>query len=344
MKITLVVLIILGAAGGWIAYQAYHIIYQPNVKSDSTTSHVVFLPTGSNFEDLVGILEKSGLLKDVSSFRYVARLKKFGDPVKPGRYRIMDRMSNNQLVNLFRAGLQEPVSVTFNSVRSVDQIISRVCKKIEADSTELSGFLHNETFIREKLGLREETLLTLFIPNTYEFNWNTSAMQFIERMQTEYKKFWTEERKSKAAALNLSQSQVSILASIVQAEQLTHPEERPVIAGLYLNRLKIGMPLQSDPTLIFAAGDFSANRVLNIHKEIDSPYNTYLHTGLPPGPINLPDISSIEAVLNPDKNNYLYMCAKEDFTGYHHFTRSLDEHNRNAAKYRNALNKRKIYK
>ncbi len=335
-------LLLLLLGGGAAAYIGYTFIYKPNVSTGSKKSKIVLIPTGSNYEDVLKILTEEKILNNAGSFTQIAKLKKYPDKVKPGRYRVLSGMSNNELVNMLRAGFQEPVNVAFTNVRSVDQLVSRVCKKLEADSTELSALLNNESYIRENLGLKGETILTLFIPNTYEFNWNTSAKQFIERMQSEYKKFWNDERKSKAKKINLSQTQVSILASIVQAEQQSFPEERPVIAGLYLNRLRIGMALQSDPTLIYASGDFSIKRVWNIDKEIDSPYNTYRHPGLPPGPINLPEISSIDAVLNADKNTHLYMCAKDDLSGKHNFTNSLDEHNRNAAKYRKALKKNNI--
>jgi UPF0755 protein len=186
--------------------------------------------------------------------------------------------------------------------------------------------------------------LSIFIPNTYQFYWNTSAEQFMERMAKEYKAFWTDERKAKAKKIGLSQTEVAVLASIVQAEQSRHHDEKPVIAGLYINRLKKGMRLESDPTLVYAHGDFSIKRVLNVHKEIDSPYNTYRNSGLPPGPINLPEISSLDAVLNYKSHEYIFMCAKEDFSGYHNFSKTYQQHCIYANKYREALNKRKIMK
>ena len=200
----------------------------------------------------------------------------------------------------------------------------------------------NDSVFLKKHNFDQENRLSLFIPNKYEFYWNTSAESFVKRMAEEYKRFWNDERISKARTLGLSQSEVSILASIVQAEQLSHRSERPKIAGLYLNRLRIGMPLQSDPTIIFALKDFSIKRVLNKDKSINSPYNTYKFKGLPPGPINLPDIFSIDAVLSPEKHNFLYMCAKADFSGFHHFSTNLRQHNIYAAEYRKELNKRNV--
>jgi UPF0755 protein len=184
----------------------------------------------------------------------------------------------------------------------------------------------------------------MFIPNTYEFYWNTSAEEFVERMAREYKRFWTEERKQKAGVIGLSQSEISTLASIVQSEQAAHVDERSVVAGLYLNRIRMGMRLESDPTLIHAIGDYTIKRVLNVHKQVDSPYNTYKNAGLPPGPILLPETTSIDAVLNADQHNYIFMCAKDDFSGYHNFAVTYRDHVNNAKRYQKALNARKIYR
>ena len=344
LKIILWIFLILILAGGGVAYYGYKLFNKPNTSDRIKTYEIIYIPTGSNFDDVMDTLRSEQILKDEKSFLWFADLKKYKDKVKAGRYRINAGMSSNQIINLLRSGLQDPVNVTFTNIRTKEQLVSRICKKLEADSVELAALLNNDQWLKENLGLKSETILALFIPNTYQFNWNTSAKQFVERMQTEYKKFWTEDRKEKAKALNLSQTQVSILASIVQAEQLAHPDERPCIAGLYLNRLKLGMALQSDPTVIYALGDFTINRVLDKDKEIDSPFNTYKYAGLPPGPIYIPEISSIDAVLNYQKNDYLYMCAKEDFSGKHNFAKTLKEHNINADKYRDALNKQKVWR
>jgi UPF0755 protein len=343
-KILFVLLAILIISGGCVVYVAYQTIYTPNIATESKRSEMICIPTGSNFEDVLKILSDSGMLKNKESFISLAKLKKYKNNIKPGRYRILPNISNNKLINLLRAGIQEPVNVTFHNIRKKEQLVSVVCKKLEIDSIELISLLNNDKYIEKNLEIKTEEVLSIFIPNTYQFKWNTSAKQFVNRMELEYKKFWNAERKAASKKIGLSQPQVSILASIVQAEQLQFPQERPVIARLYLNRLKIGMPLQSDPTIIFALGDFTINRVLDINKEVISAYNTYKNTGLPPGPIYLPDISSIDAVLYPQSNDYLYMCAKEDFSGKHNFAKSLAEHNRNAQKYRSALNKLNIFK
>jgi UPF0755 protein len=337
-------LLILLVGGGTGAYIAYRTIYIPNISLGGKKSEIIFIPSGSRFEDVVRILSNAGILKNKESFIRLAALKKYKENTKPGKYRILADINNNELINLLRNGMQEPVLLTFNNIRKKEQLVSIACKKLEADSTELNSLLNNDKYLQQTVGMKSEEVLALFIPNTYEFKWNTSAKQFINRMEFEYKKFWNAERRRKAKQIGLKPVQVYILASIVQSEQLQFAEERPTIAALYLNRLKLGMPLQSDPTLVFAIGNFAITRVLDKYKEINSPYNTYMYTGLPPGPIYLPDISSIDAVLTPQKNDYLYMCAKEDFSGKHNFAKSLSEHNRNAQKYRAALNKCRIWR
>ena len=219
----------------------------------------------------------------------------------------------------------------------------QLTRNLESDSARLHHMLQNPEVIG-RLGFDERTILTLFLPDSYRFLWNTNEDSLLARMAREYKQFWTAERKAKARALGLSQSEVTILASIVQAEQQALPDERARIAGLYLNRLKRGMRLQSDPTVIFALQDFSIRRVLNIHLKTDSPYNTYKIAGLPPGPILIPSKQSIDAVLNAEKHNYLYMCAHEDFSGYHRFASTLAQHTVNARKFQQALNNRGVYR
>lgn len=291
---------------------------------------------------MISYLLDEAVLSDTVSFNWVAKQKSFSKP-KAGKYLIKDGMSNNELINLLRSGAQSPVKLTFNSIRTRSDLAGRVSKQLELDSVDLLHVLTSSE-VSSKYGFNKTTFVSMFIPNTYEFYWTTSTDEFVKRMAQEYKTFWNENRMTKARALNLSQSEVCILASIVQAEQLEHPDERPRIAGLYINRLRKGMPLQSDPTLIFAIGDFSIKRVLNKHKQINSNYNTYKRKGLPPGPINLPEISSIDAVLNYEQHNYLYMCAKPDFSSYHNFSQTLRQHNVYANQYRRELNKRKILK
>ncbi len=317
----------------------YEKVFQANVKVMDDS--YLYVTTGSNLDDIIIQLEKKKVVNDTASFRWVAEKKNFHSHIYPGRYRLKDGMSNNALVDLLRSGKQEPLQLTFNTVRTKKELAEKVASYIEADESEIYSLL-NSTEMAENYGFNTFTFISMFIPNSYEFYWNTSAEGFVKRMAKEYKKFWNESRIAKAKKMGMTQSEVSTLASIVQAEQLMKVNERPTIAGLYLNRLRDGMPLQSDPTLIFAIGDFTIKRVLNADKNVNSRYNTYRYSGLPPGPINVPEITSIDAVLNAEKNDYYYMCAKADFSGYHNFARTLSQHNAYAAQYRKALSKRRI--
>lgn len=334
-------LIIFFLGGGLGLFFAYKAIYKPNVSLGEKKSQIIYIPTGSDFNDVVAILTNEKILVNRATFEWLAERKNYKKNIKPGKYRILSRMGNNELVNVLRAGIQEPVKIYFEGIRTKPQLITRVCLRLEADSMEMKDKLSDRAYLG-KYGMDENAVLTLFIPATYEFFWNTSVDEFMERMAAEYKKFWNDERKAKAKKIGLSQSEVAILASIVQAEQWRFDDEKPVVAGLYYNRLKKGMPLQSDPTLIYALGDFSINRVLNVDKEVDSPYNTYKNIGLPPGVICLPERSSLDAVLNYEQHDYLFMCAKEDFSGRHYFSKNYEQHKIYAQKYRAALDKRSI--
>jgi UPF0755 protein len=262
--------------------------------------------------------------------------------VKAGRYRLTKDMSNRSLINMLKAGNQEPVNIAFQNVRLKHTLAGMISKKIESDSTSILGLLDSAAFV-EKYGFNTENIYTMFIPNSYEIYWNSNAEKFFLRMHAEYLKFWNVDRKAKASKINLSQADVSILASIVDSEAL-NDSEMPRIAGLYMNRLLKGMRLEADPTVIFAANDFTIRRVLNKHLRINSPYNTYLNEGLPPGPITMPSINAIDAVLNYEKHDYIYMCAKEDFSGYHNYASNLSQHLQNARKFQDALNQRNIKK
>lgn len=341
-KVIIASLLILLIAGGIGGYYAYRTIYQPNINSLDKKSQIIYIPTGSDFADVMNILVDNNILKNPATFQFLAEKKKYKDAVKPGKYRVLANMSNNALINLLKGGIQEPIELNFNGIKNVDQLVSRLGRRIEADSNDLYDAVHNNSYL-SKFGFTEETIAAFFIPDAYEFYWNTSIDQFFDRMATEYKAFWTDARKKKAKALGLSQTEVAILASIVQSEQCCDNAEKKIIAGLYFNRLKKDMLLQSDPTVIFAVGDFSIQRVSYEQTQIDSPYNTYVNKGLPPGPICFAQESSLDAVLNYDSNDYIYMCAKEDLSGKHYFSTSYDQHCVYAQKYRDALNKRGIH-
>jgi len=343
-KVIISIFIIAVLVGAYIAYDMYKQVYQPNVTLKNSTEKYFYIYSAYTFDDVVHDLYEKGYIINRESFEFVAEKKaNFKNKIHPGRYLLKEGMNNNELIDLLRSGVQEPVKVTFNNVRTTEQLAGKLSKNLECDSLEVLDLLKNREFV-SKYGFNRITILTLFLPNTYEFYWATSAEEAIKRMAEEYKKFWTEERKAKAKKLNLSQSEIAILASIVQAEQSVHSDERARVAGLYINRIRIGMLLQSDPTVIYGIGDFSIRRVLNKHKDKNTPYNTYIHKGLPPGPINLPSIKSLDAVLNYESHNYIYMCAKEDFSGYHNFAKNYNQHLIYARKYQRELNKRNIYK
>jgi UPF0755 protein len=339
IKIVLIIVLVVGGVGGYLAYK---FIYKPNVDLADKKSKIIYIPTGSTFEDVVDILNENEILKDPESFKWLAKEKKYVESVKPGKYRVLAKMSNSALINLLRLGMQEPVEINFNGLHTVHEFISRVGRRIEADSNDLFDAVNDNDYIG-RYGFTKNNIQALFIPNTYKFYWNTSVDQFFQRMAKEYKTFWTEARKQQCRALGLSQTEAYTLASIVQAEQCCDKEEKKIIAGLYMNRLRIGMPLQSDPTVIFAIGDFTIQRVSTEQTKTISPYNTYQHKGLPPGPIGFAQTSSIDAVLNYTPNDYIYMCAKDDLTNKHCFSKTFDQHLIYAKKYRQALDDRNIH-
>lgn len=324
-----------------LTFYFYQVFFSPNTLAERDQPYMLKIPSNSVFKTVSDQLYQDKVINDVLSFSFVAKTLGYQDNVKPGLYKIDPKMSNIQLVRLLRSGNQIPVKVTFNNVRTKEDLAEKITANLEVSKEQFLNLLQDSVYIR-KFDFEEETIMSIFIPNTYELWWNTSAEGLFDRMYREYQSFWTEERKQKAQRVGLTQKEVSTLASIVQAES-QKADERPKIAGVYLNRMKIGMALQADPTLVYATGDFTLKRILNVHKEIDSPYNTYKNTGLPPGPINLPDVNSLNAVLNPEEHKYMYFCAKEDFSGYHAFAVTYNEHINNAKRYQAALNAAKIY-
>lgn len=339
IKLIAIVVAVLVATGGYFALKLYSTYFAPNV---SGKEKYLYVKTGYVFEDLVTDLRYKEILDDIGTFWAAAEKMDLQGPLKPGKYRLKEGMNNRTLINMLKAGNQEPVQVKFQNIRKIENLAGLLAKKLEQDSVSFMRLLDSAEFVR-KYGFETETVYTMFVPNTYEMYWNISAEDFFKRMNSEYLKFWNNERKQKAAALNLTPTQVVILASIVDSEAL-YDKEMPTIAGLYLNRLKRGILLQADPTVIFANNDFTVKRVTGALLAVDSKYNTYKYAGLPPGPITMPSINAIDAVLNKEDNNYIYMCAKEDFSGYHNFAETVEQHNINAKKYREALNKRNIFR
>lgn len=339
--IVILVALVLGSIASIYAYNIYRHVYARNVNLEQDYIYF-YINTGADFEDIKEDLYEQGIIDDLESFIWVAERKNYQKFIKAGRYKIESKWNNNQLVNLLRSGIQEPIRLTINNIQTKKDLAGLAASKLELDSIELYRKLNDAEYL-SRFGFSKQKVMALIIPNTYEFYWDTDEDEFLQRMAGEYKLFWNEERMAKAAALKLSQTEVQTLASIVQKETF-RADEKKVVAGLYLNRVRKKMKLQADPTVIYALGDFSIKRVLKEHLKVDSPYNTYKYAGIPPSPICVPEISSIDAVLNAERHNYIYMCAKEDFSGYHNFASSLREHNRNARKYQRALNQRKIYR
>lgn len=315
-------------------FYAYQIVYTPNFLVGKEDRMIV-IPNDADFKTVQKILHEGDYVQDLMSFAFLSRMMDYDKKVKPGRFILKANMTNLQAIRLLRLGKQEPVRITFNNVRLLRDLSEKITANLSMRSDEFEAAAVKFS-MNNKYGFNKDNLMCMFIPNTYEVYYNILPDALLERMYDEYTIFWNDERKAKAAQLGLTPVEVSILASIVQAETVKQ-DEAPIIAGLYLNRLKQDMPLQADPTLVFASGDFTLKRVLNEHKEIDSPYNTYKYAGLPPGPINMPRVNCIDAVLNHNVNNYLYMCAKEDFSGYHNFTDNYRQQINNAKRYQRAL-------
>lgn len=334
--ITIVCFITLFFFGTWV----YKKIYSNNVLK--TTS--IYISSSDNFTSLKEKI--TPIVKNIEDFEWVAARKNF-TKLKSGRYILTKGMSNNQIVNLLRIGNQTAVKISFNNQNTLEKLASRIAAQLETDSISLLSSFTDSIFLTTN-NLTKKSVLQIFLPNSYQCYWNISAEKFRDKMLLEYHRYWNKNRLEKAKKINLTKEQVITLASIVQKET-AKTTERPTVAGLYLNRLKNGWPLQADPTIIYCVKeekgqDYIVKRVLKKDLEINSPYNTYLNKGLPPTLIAMPDISAIEAVLNAEKHNYFYMCASIHKIGYHEFSTSLAQHNRNAAIYQQWLNKNGVHR
>jgi UPF0755 protein len=332
--ITVLLLMVVTSAGA----AAYWIFVKNNL-TVSERRHSVNVPTGSKMEDLTRILTDEQVLQSMGSFEIAAKIKGF-KIVKPGHYVFNKSMNNREIVNMLQSGRQTPVKLVIYNIRTKEEFAGLVGRTLEIDSNALLAKLNDPDFCNT-YGLDTNTILCRFITDNYEFKLNTSITDFMNRMDMYYDKFWEGENLAKATELGYKPYQVMTLASIVEKE-CTYDKELPTVAGVYLNRLKIGMPLQADPTLIFALRDFEARRVTNRHKEFDSPFNTYMHAGLTPGPICMPKRKSILAVLNAEKHEFLYFCANPDMSGYSIFSKTLDEQNKVANLYRKKLDEMKV--
>ena len=332
------VAVLLLLVGGAVAYVAYSAVMAPVVKNDQTVYVQVY--PGDDVRRVEEVLTSVVDFKTTAAFAPLMKHYKYDQRVKPGNYAIRPGDSMRDICLRLLSGNQTPVKLVLPSVRTLDRLAGAVSKQIMIDSAAVMGLLTDVRFL-DSLGYTSETIPCLFIPNTYEVYWTMSPEQFVTRMVKERNAFWTPARTAKAKALGLTPNEVITLASIVDEETVKN-DEKPMVAKLYLNRLKRGMLLQADPTVKFALGEFELRRILYVHLQTNSPYNTYKYAGLPPGPIRIPTISAIESVLNPANHSYLYMCAKEDFSGYHNFATTLTQHNVNARRYQQALNRRGI--
>lgn len=336
-KIILYVSLAVLVGVAYFGFKVYQIVFTPNTNfSEEKVS--VYIPTDATFEEVKAIV--SPFIKDMDKFETLANRRGYSTEIKAGKFELTKNMNTNSIVSALRRSV--PVRVTFNNKERLENFVGRVASQIEPDSIQLLQAFKEPTFLEEN-GFTEETVFTMLLPNTFEFYWNTSAVKFRDQMAKEYFRFWNDERKAKAEKLGLTPIQVSILASIVQKET-AKVEERPRVAKVYLNRMNVGMPLQADPTVIYAyklsSNDFNQviKRVYYKHLEVDSPYNTYRNVGLPPGPIFMPDVNAIDAVLSPEQHDFIYFCASVERFGYHEFATTLEQHNVNAKKYSAWLN------
>jgi len=340
-KVIYIIIFALITTGGVGGIYFYKIFYESNTLFNDEYVFIK-IPTNSTENQLLDSIGKH--VKDLSKFSKAANYKDYFSNIKPGRYKLENGFNNNQIINSLRSN-NVPIKITYNNIETFDQLIKRISERIEADSLSLSNVFFEKKFLND-LGLDSESVFSLFIPNTYEFFWNTSAIQFRERILKEFDRFWNDSRIEKSKKLNLNPIEVMTLASIVQKET-PKVDERPTIAGVYLNRLERNMKLQADPTVVYTIKkrdgfDTRIRRVLYKDLRIKSPYNTYVYRGLPPAPIVTPDISAIEAVLNPQKHSFIYFVADVSNPGYHLFSRTNAEHNRKKRQYTNWLKKNRI--
>ena len=325
-----------------VGYYAYLMYLNPNIKVEDGDSEFLYVERDDTFEDVLAKLSECSCLRNKETFRQLAILEGYDKHIVPGRYALRNNMHNKRLLRNLQRGYQTPTKITFNNIRTKEQLAQKLSEQLMTDSTEIITLLNNKEYL-QTLGLTPDNAVSIFIPNTYEVYWTISAEDLMERMQKEYERFWTKKRRKQAEETGLTRFEISTLASIVE-EESNIADEKSTIAGLYINRLHRNIPLQADPTVRFALNDFTIKRVLREHLKTESPYNTYLNCGLPPGPIRIPSIADIDAVLNYERHNYLYMCAKEDLSGRHAFASSFSEHQKNAVRYRKSLNKLNIYK
>ncbi len=343
-KILLFVIVAALAACSILGFLYYKRILAVNVHLKPGQTFELFIPTGSDFAAVRDSLVANDILKNTKTFEWVADKKNYPSLVKPGRYVLVPGMTNNALVNKLRSGDQDPVQLTLHNISGIYELSARLSQTLEGDSLSFLNLLESDESL-SAFGVSSNTVSAYFLPNTYELWWNTSPSALLKRMRQEFDKFWNEERQAKAKKLGLTPIEVVTLASIVEKET-NRNDEKPTVAGLYANRIKQGMKLQSDPTVIYALllenPKMKITRVYYKHLRYDSPYNTYMYPGLPPGPIKIPELSTVDAVLNREKHDYIFMVADPERPGYHTFARTLAQHERNRRKYIDWANRNKI--
>lgn len=339
----ILIILLIGGFFGYKYYTIYAIGKSPILKNNTSIN----IPDNTTFGELGELLEQNKIIQSSDDFVRLATFKKWDNKNIPFHKLYIEKNWNtyNELVNGVNYAIghsKDVIDVVINNCRNLDEMAGKVSHQINIDSTALSDYLHADSVMKH-YGFNENTFQTMFLPNTYSFYYNTTPSEFVAKMAKSYKEFWNNDRIQKAKNLNLSQSEVTILSSIVYEEQKVKFDEQPKIAGLYINRLKKGMLLQADPTVKFAWGDPGIKRLLYKHLEIESPYNTYKNKGLPPGPISMPEPRTIDAVLNYENHEYYYMCAKPEYSGYHNFSKTLSQHNKYAQEYQNWLSKEGIH-
>lgn len=334
-------IIVMGFAVATLSFYGYQILLADNVLVDKPAK-TLYIPKNADFKQVVDSLEKGQYLHDRLSFMFLSKLFKYRENVKPGRYEIKPNTSNLVLLKMLINGRQTPLKLTLVNIRTKDDLIRRIERKVNISEAQIRDTLNKTDFLMVNYGFNDTTIMTMFIPNTYEIYWTWSVEQILDYFHKEYNKFWNATRIARAKQIGLTPVQVTIMASIIEAETQRN-EERPKIAGVYMNRYNAGQRLQADPTLVFATKDFNAKRINEYHRYFKSPYNTYRNKGLPPGPINLPSISSIDAVLNYEQHEFFFFCADPALSGYHLFSKNYDEHLGIARNYWKSLDKENIH-
>jgi UPF0755 protein len=318
----------------------YQMLYSPNFLINSDEKFII-INEKTEFNELIKSLERDTIINDILSFSVLSKIMDYQENIKEGAYKVKTNMSNYDMITMLRSGSQTPINITFSYARKMDDLAEKITKKLKMSEDDLLNYLYQN--MKTYGNFNKNDIISIFLPDTYEVYWDTSPKEFINKMEKEYRRFWNDQRKKKLEKLKLNQKEAIVLASIV-ASETRMIDEADRIAGVYINRLNRNMLLQADPTLVFAANDYTIRRVLNKHKKINSPYNTYKYKGLPPGPIRLVPKKYIDAVLNYEKHRFIFFCAKADFSGYHEFAISLTQHNKNAKKFQSALNERKIFR